>query len=108
MFSYVLSFDFYRVVKCPNKVLVKSSYISVENQMMPREECFLDNAQNDTERSQKHHFLSHFQVSDIFSEQTTMDDNIGSNTRRYQGEILKVIYFKKKNMAALLEPETAT
>lgn len=63
--------------------------------MTPREECLLDNAQNDTERSHKYHFLSDFQVSGIFSEQTTMDDNIGSNTRRYQDEILKVIY--KKN-----------
>lgn len=40
--------------------------------------------QNDIERSHtEHHFLSEFQLLDIFSEQTTMDDNIGSNTRRY-------------------------
>lgn len=83
LFSYMLSFDFYRVVKYPNKMLVKSNHISRENQKTLGWGVLIRKCIRIERSHTEHHFLSDFQLLDIFSEQTTLDDNIGSNTRRY-------------------------
>lgn len=77
-------------------MLVQSSYISRENQMTPGVGVLIRQCIRITLRGHASIiFCLIFKFWIFFSEQTTMDDKIGSNIRTYQDEILKVSYFKK-------------